>query len=222
VKVNLLRSVALEAREVTRRAAVDRLLDRLRRGLPVRDTLFDSILPIELRRQSRINWTPVSVARRAAQLLVSRPGARVLDVGSGAGKFCLVGALTTSGRYVGVERRSALAKTAAEIVRSFPDLDVRYVDGDMADLDWSPYDAIYLFNPFYENMLTLHGGELDRPTGLARFNHYVGVVESKLLLLRHATRVVTYHGFGGEFPDCFERVLKEEHESGNLELWVKS
>ena len=44
-----------------------------------------------------MHWTPVHVARRAAQFLVTGPETRVLDVGSGPGKFCLVGALATQG-----------------------------------------------------------------------------------------------------------------------------
>src|SRR5207244_1254082 len=67
----------------------------LRSGCPVADGVFDRMFPTELRFVSFQHWTPVAVARRAAELLVGAGARRLLDVGSGPGKFCIVGALTT-------------------------------------------------------------------------------------------------------------------------------
>jgi len=36
-------------------------------------------------------WTPLAIARKAAEFL-AEPGSKVLDIGSGIGKFCLTGA----------------------------------------------------------------------------------------------------------------------------------
>lgn len=94
---------------------IQRLFDRVRTGAYVWNAQFDRILPLCWRRFSIIHWTPVQVARRAAQFLVSGPETQVLDVESGAGKFCLVGALATQGDFTGVEQRPHLA----ELSRSF-------------------------------------------------------------------------------------------------------
>src|SRR5689334_18357566 len=69
------------------------------------DDGFDALFPEWARRVSRGNFTPLAIARRAVALLCDRPGMRVLDVGSGVGKVCLVGALTSDARFHGVEQR---------------------------------------------------------------------------------------------------------------------
>jgi len=76
------------------------------------DTAFDAHYPPVIRAHAFTHFTPVDVARAAAAFLVKAPGDHVLDVGSGAGKFCCVGALTTTGHFTGVERRSALHAAA--------------------------------------------------------------------------------------------------------------
>ena len=78
-----------------------RLFERVRTGTHVWNAQFDRLLPFYWRRLSIMHWTPVHVARRAAQLLVTGPKTRVLDVGSGPGKFCLVGAMATLGHFTG-------------------------------------------------------------------------------------------------------------------------
>mgnify|MGYP000969840975 CR=1 FL=1 len=69
------------------------------------DDRFDLAYPPEIRAKSKAHWTPVSIARRAAEFLVREPGTRVLDIGCGPGKFCIVGALGTEGRFTGIEQR---------------------------------------------------------------------------------------------------------------------
>src|SRR4030095_5525386 len=84
---------------------MQRLFERLRTGAHGWNAQLDRILPLRWRRFSVMYWTPVHVARRAAQLLVTGADSQVLDVGSGPGKFCLVGALATLGHFTGVEQR---------------------------------------------------------------------------------------------------------------------
>src|SRR5690606_16770782 len=85
-------------------------------GDEVNDPLFAAMLTYKSRKVSRRHWTPVAVARRAAQLLTEGEPRRILDVGSGVGKFCIVGALTTRATFVGVERREKLVKEAKALV----------------------------------------------------------------------------------------------------------
>ena len=62
-------------------------LDHLECIYAVEDERFDLIYPPEIRNLSWRHWTPVVVARRAAEFLVSEPETRVLDLGCGPGKF---------------------------------------------------------------------------------------------------------------------------------------
>jgi tRNA G46 methylase TrmB len=76
------------------------------------DEQFDLIYPPKIRGLSRVHWTPVEIARKAAAFLVRELGTRVLDVGCGSGKFCIVGALTTEGHFTGIEQRKHLCELA--------------------------------------------------------------------------------------------------------------
>lgn len=80
------------------------------------DEEFDRIYPARIRDLSSIHWTPVAVAAEMARMLVTRPGLRVLDVGCGPAKFCLVAATQTDGRFTGVELREDLASAARSAV----------------------------------------------------------------------------------------------------------
>ncbi len=73
----------------------------------VEDEKFDLIYPPEVRELSSIFWTPVRIAAEAAELLAVTPATRVLDIGCGPGKFCLVAAKLTEGSFTGIEQRPA-------------------------------------------------------------------------------------------------------------------
>src|SRR5690349_287701 len=127
----------------------------LRRGHELDDDEFDEVYPDWGRRMSHVHWTPVAVARCAAQWLVARPGTRVLDVGSGVGKFAIVGSLVTEGVFYGIEQRKHLVDAAQAAARGLRAKSVHFLHGDMTTLDWQLFDAFYLYNPFQEDMRSL-------------------------------------------------------------------
>jgi tRNA G46 methylase TrmB len=117
------------------------------------DALFDQQFPRRLQIKSPIHFTPVTVARTAARLLAPRDGIRVLDVGAGAGKFCVVAAREVPCcTFVGVELRPHLVRLAKRLAHRFAVTNATFVCGDALDLDWSEYDAFYFYNPFAEQM----------------------------------------------------------------------
>jgi SAM-dependent methyltransferase len=185
------------------------------------DTVFDRSLPPWARALSDVHWTPVRVARQAARFLAARPGARVLDVGSGVGKFCLIGALTTNGAFTGVEQRLHLVRVARDMARRNHVPRCRFVHGDATALDWSEYDGFYFYNPFAEQIVARvrQSGELDY--GPELYERYVSLVEDALARLAPGTRVATYHGFGGEMPDGWRRIPGSGHRAMHLELWER-
>ncbi len=195
---------------------------RLRCGLPLDDADFDQLFPQWARDLSTIHWTPVEVARRAAELLVVRPGVRVLDVGAGVGKFCLVGALAAPGVFYGIEQRLHFVKAARETAQRLGLRNARFLHGNMMALEWYGFDAFYLYNPFAENLTSVTDPidtTIDRDLSL--FRAYVHFVRQKLHLARRGARVATYHGFGGEMPPDYRLELEEQCGTERLELWVK-
>ena len=178
------------------------------------DDAFDRLYPEAVQRMSEIHWTPIDVATRAARMLVRNADSVILDVGSGAGKFCTVGALTTVGQFVGVEERPDLVAVARDLVAKLDVPRVQFLQEDALCLDWSQYDGIYLYNPFAERSPSLL-------PAAAAFHHAVQTTGVGLYLLRPGTRVVTYHGYGGPMPTGFERLSWERVGTGTLELWEK-
>ena len=81
------------------------IFEYLKLKLDVSNEAFDALYPPGIIALANRHWTPVAVARMAAQYLVSRPGEKILDIGSGVGKFCFVGAASTEGHFTGVEQR---------------------------------------------------------------------------------------------------------------------
>jgi len=189
---------------------------------PDRNEEFDRLLPVSWRPKSEVHFTPVDVARRAAELVVPHPTARVLDVGAAVGKFCLVaGAAHPRAEFVGIEQRAHLVEVARELARRLTVPNVSFVHGDATELDWSRYDAFYFFNPFAEHLQRVildDTIELDR----GYFVFYVDFVRQRLAEARIGTRVVTYHGFGAAPPAGYALVVDEPAGSDRLLLWVKT
>jgi hypothetical protein len=199
------------------------VLNDLRDGKPVRDDEFDSIYPDPIRAVSDVYWTPVAVARDAALWLTKNGCDRVLDVGAGVGKFCLVGATVAPKTvFVGIEHRVHLVNVAQTAARQCRLQNVLMLCGEMTVAQWRDYDAFYLFNPFDENNFVT-GAQLDDTVELTtkRYVRDVTFAERCLGAARPGTRVVTYHGFGGAMP--VEYILEHEQPHGMdyLRYWVK-
>jgi hypothetical protein len=186
---------------------------RLRQGLSVDDARFDRIYPEWARRLSTVHWTPVAVAARAAALLVRAPGTRVLDVGAGVGKLCLVGSMVTQGVFFGIESCSMLVHAARDAATRLQMLGTRFVHGNMMELDWRRFDALYLYNPFADNLEAVDSRAYDV---------YVAFARAQLHAARPGTRVATYHGFGAAMPPSYRLEFEGERELEWLELWTKA
>src|SRR5258706_11599068 len=129
------------------------IVSALAAGHLVSDLEFDRLLPQEMRPLSERHWTPLETAARAAELLCGMGASQVLDVGSGVGKFCIIGALTTRAEFTGIEQRAHLVEVARTLTLQHHIPRTDFVHGQMEDLDWSEFDGIYFFNPFHEHLI---------------------------------------------------------------------
>lgn len=204
-----------------RRERIENMAKELRQGRRVTDFRFDQIYPPEIQKISGMQWTPVDVAIRAARLLACDGQTRVLDVGSGCGKFCVVGAFSSPARFIGVEEQPRLIEVANRTIAMLKAERVSFVLGNMADQDWSLFDAFYFFNPFHEHKLRSARVGTTSSSDEGKFDRYVEIVRAKLSGVRDGTRVATYHGFGGDMPAGFQLVRREPVHTSHLELWVK-
>jgi SAM-dependent methyltransferase len=187
----------------------------------VSDETFDAVFPEDVRHLSERHWTPLEVVSEVVRMLAPDPAQRILDVGAGAGKFCLAAALAAPGAWYGVEHDRALVRAAYGAARRLGVADRAYfVHGDLDSIDWTQFDAFYLFNPI--------DSAISQRASLSAFERYalvrgaVSRIQARLAVLPPGTRVVTFHGFGGEMPPGFELVERKHVRDGDLCLWVQA
>lgn len=196
--------------------------ESLRAGKRVRDAAFDAVYPDDVRRVSARFWTPVEVARTAARWLAGQGVRSVLDVGSGAGKFCIVASHTMGQKVTGLEQRSTLIEAAQAASRAYG-ATTEFKLGTMETLDPSPYDGFYLFNPFGENLYPVDE-QFDTGPELSslRYSHDLAIFERWLDYAPLGTCIVTYHGFGGRMPNTYNLLRSLLKGTDLLRLWRKA
>ncbi len=197
-----------------------RLAQAVRRGEPVSDLELDRVYEGRWRQPSTLHWSSIDVVRGALRGAPLEEVHTVLDVGSGVGKFCLLGALLSQARFVGVERRPELVH-AAERARLRLGIDrASFICADAFDLDWCSFDCLYLFNPFEEHLMEAEA-RIDNAAPFSERAYGVAVEEtrSRLEALRPGTLIVTYWGFGGQVPPSFQWLGSESQGEGGIEYW---
>jgi len=195
------------------------IIKKLASGVEVEDEEFDTMYSEAYQEISEFHFTPVKVAKVAAHYLVNRPGARVLDIGSGAGKFCIVGAACTEGEFTGIEQRKNLHQLAQKLSERFQLSNIQNVHSNIIDIDFEAFDAIYYFNAFYENIV--QHCAIDQEVSLDKtfYNLYTQYMREQLCKMPIGTRLATYFSFLDEVPDCYK--VQSADFDLKLKLWRK-
>ena len=77
------------------------------------DSQFHALFPASVHELARNHWTPLRIAQKAADFLAAEGGMKILDIGSGIGKFCLAAAYyKPNAFYYGIEQREDLVAYA--------------------------------------------------------------------------------------------------------------
>jgi len=167
------------------------------------------------------HWTPLHITWRVAQYLAPADNVKVLDIGSGVGKFCLAAAhCMPSAFFFGVEQRKDLV-SHAECGRKILGLkNVHFMHGNFTQLDFRQYDAFYFYNSFYENLVATDkiDDNIEYSTGL--YNYYNRLLYRKLNEMKAGTRLVTYHSLEEEIPPAYH--LVEAQVECLLKFWIKT
>ncbi len=196
----------------------------LRLGRCPAEGAFDRYLPDDLQAVSSCYWTPLPVALRVARWLDDLDVGTLIDLGSGAGKFCIAAALASRCKFIGLEQRPRLVASARVLAELFDVQErVQFVEGTVGDLALPPPEAYYLFNPFGEN---LFGREewLDPDVELSdtRYEQDVAATERILSDAPAGTFVITYNGFGGTVPRAYQEVRVDRELPNVLRMWQKT
>ena len=188
-------------------------------NLEVSDEEFNLIYPDKIREFAYHQWTPIDVAKLAAKFLAEKPGTKILDIGSGVGKFCMVGASCTQGLFTGVEQRDYLVEMSNKISSHHGLNNVRYIHANIMDVPFADYDAFYFFNAFYENLDRAAVIDNTVERGFSFYNIYTRYVSGQLSKKQIGTRLATYWTPVNEIPDSYE--LKFSAFEERLNCWEK-
>ena len=188
--------------------------------LALGDDEFNELYPAAIRALAAEHWTPVEVAKRAAEYLAPTPGTRVLDIGSGAGKFCIVGAACTEGQFTGVEQRGHLVEVSKSVATTFELSNAQFIKANITDVAFANFNSFYFFNSFHENRSLVNKIDESVDTSPSHFAKYSAYVTRELSKAPPRTRLVTYWTCLWDVPAHFQRVRSEF--DGLLDFWEKT
>lgn len=199
-----------------------KLILQLQQGEKPQDEAFDDCLPSRIRRHAHTHFTPIAVALAAADFFSKHPheNPKILDVGSGAGKFCLIsGAQYPKMHFTGIEQRKELATVADELLDTSGLNNVGFLCGNAMNVRYSDFQGVYMFNPFYEHLHPFSAMDESIDLDADYYEIYCGFVQKQLQGMPKGSRVVTYFGSGDEIPMNYDLVYQAfDHD---LKGWVK-
>jgi SAM-dependent methyltransferase len=184
------------------------------------DEQFDQLYPLPIQSLTSLHWTPLNIAKKAAHYLAADHNARILDIGSGVGKFCLAAAYyKPKAFYYGVEQRKSLVRYAeiANDVLLFQN--VSFFNGNFTVLDFRNYDHFYFYNSFYENLIGADRIDNSILYTAELYNYYNRYLYKQLERKPIGTKIATFHSLEDEIPPCYR---SEASEFDNLlKFWIK-
>jgi 2-polyprenyl-3-methyl-5-hydroxy-6-metoxy-1,4-benzoquinol methylase len=159
-----------------------------------KDATFDTLYPQHIRDLSQMHWTALDVALEASNFLAT-PGARVLDIGSGVGKFCISAAVYHPDTdFFGIEQRKDLFNHANAAKEQIGVENAQNIEPG-SRIDYAVKTSFELYNYYTE---FIHDMLSSRPTG---------------------TRLATYHAPDKQIPPSYK--LIDNSYSRVLKMWVK-
>jgi SAM-dependent methyltransferase len=185
------------------------------------DERFDDQYPPSISVLAGRHWTPLSVAGRVAKFLATSDDVRVLDIGSGIGKFCLAAAyFAPNALFYGVEQRKRLVHHAEKAKEALGLNNAFFFHANFTQIDFSKYDHFYFYNSFYENLDGTDKIDDSIEYSAELYNYYNRYLYKQLAQRPAGTRLVTYHSDECEIPPDFHQV--ESAMNGWLKFWIKT
>lgn len=184
------------------------------------DEEFNKLFPIHIQRLAKSHWTKLDIITKAVNFLAVENNTRILDIGSGVGKFCLAAAWQTPNvHYFGIEQRRDLYEHSLMAQRSLAINNVTFIHGNFTQLDLRDFDHFYFYNSFYENITDTDRIDDTIECSLELFNYYHLYLLKQLEKKKPGTRLCTLCSFESEIPPDYHEVGSEFNEL--LKFWIK-
>ncbi|HRG52129.1 MAG TPA: methyltransferase domain-containing protein [Bacteroidia bacterium] len=196
------------------------IFEYLKLNLNIDDNDFNAIYPEWVRTHAQRHWTPLEISKKVAEFLVDKPGTKVLDIGSGPGKFCMAGATFTKGHFTGVEQRYSLVKLSKKLAQSYRIKNIDFIHANITSIKFKDYESFYFYNSFHENIdFTAKIDNTIEPS-VELYNLYHKYVREQLSLAPIGTRLATYWSAMKEIPSSYK--IKCSFLDGILLFWEKT
>ncbi|SMD08800.1 class I SAM-dependent methyltransferase [Pedobacter nyackensis] len=183
------------------------------------DQEFDALYPEHIQQLSRKYWTPLDTSLKAAEFL-AEPQSRILDIGSGVGKFCLSAAHHyPDAHFYGVEQRQDLFHLAEKAKEKASLSNVHFIHANITQLNFKEFDHFYYFNSFYENLDQSNGIDDTIETSAGLYLYYCQYLFTALEEKPVGTRLVTLQSLEQEIPSSYK--LVDTYRDILLKMWIK-
>jgi len=180
---------------------------------------FDQLLSPAFKKVADIHWTPTTIVVKAAKWLGENGKSKILDIGSGVGKFCMVGAGVSEARFTGVELRKNLVDEANKIKEELGLKKVSFLNQNITTVSFKEYDAFYFYNPFCEHAAVADWIDKKTDLSLEKLAEYENHIYDELAKKEKGTKVVTYLSAIFNLPESYFAV--EILNDGDLVFWEK-
>ena len=199
--------------------SANRSKESINSSLFANDIAFERLYPEHLRSLSPKQWTPLEIVKKAAQFL-AKPDTKILDIGSGIGKFCLAGAYYfPEALFFGVEQRYELIVLAEEAKHYTGLSNANFIHGNITQTNFDEFDHFYFYNAFYENIDMLNRIDDTIETSYSLYFYYTQYLLSVLKNKPSGTKIVTFHSSEGEIPPSYQ--LVDSSDDSLLKMWIK-
>jgi len=181
---------------------------------------FDKIYKAKYQVASNCHWTPTEVIETAISWLDGNEKSKILDIGSGVGKFCIIGSFLSKAIFTGVEKRKDLVSEANRVKNKLDRVNISFLHANITEIDFSDFDIFYYYNPFYEQKAMY--GWIDQKISFSeeKFEIYKNYVLEQLNKQAIGTKVVLYHSADLGLHEKYE--LSSIFYDGALQLWIKT
>jgi len=184
------------------------------------DQSFNALFGPDVQSKAAKHWTPLEAAKYASEFLTPEKNVHVLDIGSGVGKFCLVGAHhRPDAMFYGIEQREQLVKEAINCNKKLKQNNACFIHGNFTQIDFRQFDNFYFYNSFYENLEGTDKIDDTLEYSLSLYNYYNRYLYNQLEQKAKGTRIATFHSLEGEIPATYHTV--KTYLGGLLKCWIK-
>jgi SAM-dependent methyltransferase len=197
------------------------IIEKLKVAKILSDEEFDLIYPKEIQSLSERHWTPVSIIKIVTDFLCLGQGLKVLDIGSGVGKFCLVGAsLKPKCEFYGVEFRKSFVTLSNRLKDTYRIKNVHFLNKDILEMNFNDFDSIYFYNSFQERIDDTASIDNYSEISYELYKEYTKYLFFQFQNMPMGTRLATYHTADFYIPEGYK--LVEKSFDNKLKLYIKS